>query len=92
MWQSKIISYNNIYENIARYLLKFITTLYQIKNFSYCLFFLYLIFFTEMFEQNLLCWIIWWRFLRLENFGYDSYSESIQQIGFSRVSAFNQWV
>ena len=59
MWQLKIISYFNIYEIIVRYLLKFITIIYQIKKlFSSPL--LYLVFYTQIFVltkfdmQNLL--------------------------------------
>ena len=35
MWQLKSISYFNIHENIVRYMLKFITTPFQIENFSH---------------------------------------------------------
>ena len=43
MWQLKNISYFNIYKNVVFYLLKFITTLYQFRNFSCSL--LYLVFY-----------------------------------------------
>ena len=46
MWQLKIIYYFNIYEYIIRYRLKFITTLYEIINFSRRLFFLHRVFHT----------------------------------------------
>ena len=39
MWQSKVVSYFNICENIVPYLFKFITTPYQFKDFSHRLFF-----------------------------------------------------
>ena len=45
----KHVSYFNIYGNIARYLLKLITTLYQIKNVSHRLFFLKLVFYAQIF-------------------------------------------
>ena len=41
------------------YMLKFITTLYQIKIFSHCLFFLHLVFYTQMF--------VWTKFIMLNN-------------------------
>ena len=48
MEQLKVISYFNIYKNIVRSLLKFITTLYQIKIFPHRLF-LRLVFYTQVF-------------------------------------------
>ena len=48
MEQLENISYFNIWENIGRYLLKFITTLSQIKTFSQHLFFLHLAFYDAL--------------------------------------------
>ena len=55
------------------------SSLYKIKNFSQRLFFLHLVFYTQIFvKQNLLCWIIWWRIaLVRKNFAYEMYSENI---------------
>ena len=49
MWQLKNISYFNTLENVGRYLLKIMTTLYQTKNVSHHLFFLHLDFYTQIF-------------------------------------------
>ena len=59
MWQLKIVFYFNIYENMVPYLFKFITAPYQFKNFSRRLFFLHLVFYTEI--------LVWAKFIMLNN-------------------------
>ena len=78
IWQLNIISYFNIHENIVRYLSTFITTLYQIENFSHRLFFFHLVFYTQIF--------VWTNFIMLNNlmthflvrksFSYKTHNES----------------
>ena len=78
IWQLNIISYFNIHENIVRYLSTFITTLYQIENFSRRLFFFHLVFYTQIF--------VWTNFIMLNNlmthflvrksFSYKTHNES----------------
>ena len=53
MWQLQIISYFDIYENIARYLVTFTTKLNLIKIFSLSLFFLHLVFYSQIWTRTL---------------------------------------
>ena len=58
--KSSATSYFKIYENIVFYLLKFITTLYQFKNFSHRLSFLHLASYAQL--------IVWPKFIMLKTY------------------------
>ena len=59
MWQLKIVSYFNIYQNSVSYLFRFLTTPYQFQNFSHRLFLLHLLFYTQI--------LVWTKFIMLNN-------------------------
>ena len=80
MWQLQIISYFDIYENIARYFLTFTTKLNLIKIFSLSLFFLHLVFYSQIWTRTLKnldpekheSWKTWNKY-GIKNMSLDSY-------------------
>ena len=60
----------NIYENIGFYLFKFITTLYQYKNFSHSLFLLHLVFYKYFLNKIYYAELFNAVFLRLEKLSF----------------------